>query len=264
VTRKEGPEDLAARPTERFSDRVGDYVRFRPSYPAAVVAFLHRIGLPPGGVVADIGAGTGISAKLFLDAGHRVIAVEPNAAMREAADAWLGQNPGYSSVAGTAEATALADGSVDLVAAAQAFHWFDAPAAKREFLRILRPEGRVALFWNKRLLDGSPFLRDYEALLRQYGVDYDAVAERYGDDATMEAWFGGPVEAASFDHEQRFDFDGLRGRLCSSSYAPKEGHPSFAPMMARLRELFDADVEPDGRVAFRYETRVYAGRPPSG
>lgn len=247
--------------TQRFTDRVADYVKYRPSYPREVVAFAHiDCGVAPHARVADIGAGTGISARLFLEAGHPVVAVEPNTAMRHAADQWLGGYPGYRSAAGTAEATTLGDASVDLVIAAQAFHWFDEAGAKREFARILKPRGVVMLFWNSRLVAGTPFLEGYEALLQRYGVDYQEVAERYGDDAAMARWFGDGFEhKAVFPNAQRLDFDALKGRLMSSSYAPKPGHPNHEPMLAALRELFDATAQ-DGTVEFAYDTRVYAGR----
>ncbi|MFC0398492.1 class I SAM-dependent methyltransferase [Paraburkholderia rhizosphaerae] len=249
-----------ANSTQRFSDRVGDYVKFRPTYPREVVAFLHdTCGVELGARVADIGAGTGISAKLFLDAGHPVVAVEPNDAMRASADAWLASFDRFSSVAGTAEATTLDGASVDLVIAAQAFHWFDPVTARREFARILKPRGLVALMWNSRLLEGSPFLSGYETLLRHYSTDYQAVAERYGDDASMAAWFGdGFAHKGAFPNAQLLDFDGLKGRLMSSSYAPKAGHPNHEPMLAALRELFDRTAC-DGMVEFTYQTRVYVG-----
>ena len=246
--------------TQRFTDRVADYVKYRPSYPQEVVSFLHETcGVAPSAQVADIGAGTGISARLFLDAGHPVVAVEPNQAMRAAANAWLAPYANFRSVAGTAEATTLDDASVDLVIAAQAFHWFDPLTTRREFARILRPQGRVALFWNSRLLDGSPFLAGYEVLLRQYGVDYTEVAERYPDDAAMAAWFGDAFShKGSFPNLQRLDFDGLKGRLMSSSYAPKAGHPNHEPLLVALRDLFDRTAH-NGMVEFGYTTCVYAG-----
>jgi SAM-dependent methyltransferase len=249
-----------ANSTQRFSDRVADYVRFRPTYPREIVTFLHdACGLAPGARVADIGAGTGISAKVFLNEGHPVVAVEPNDAMREAANTWLAGYDGFSSVAGTAEATSLDDASVDLVIAAQAFHWFDPVTARREFARILKPRGLIALFWNRRLLEGSPFLSGYEALLQRYSTDYQAVAERYGDDVSMAAWFGDAfAQKAYFPNAQWLDFDGLKGRLMSSSYAPKVGHPNHEPMLAALRELFDRNAR-DGKVEFTYQTRVYVG-----
>jgi SAM-dependent methyltransferase len=249
-----------ANSTQRFSDRVADYVKYRPTYPREIVTFLHdTCGLAPNAKVADIGAGTGISAKVFLDEGHPVVAVEPNDAMRSAADTLLADYAGFSSVAGTAEATTLDDASVGLVIAAQAFHWFDPVTARREFARILKPGGLIALFWNSRLLEGSKFLEDYEALLQRYSTDYSAVAERYGDDESMAAWFGDSfAQKAYFPNKQLLDLGGLEGRLMSSSYAPKLGHPNHEPMLAALRELFER-TQRDGMIEFTYETRVYVG-----
>ncbi|WP_448102088.1 class I SAM-dependent methyltransferase [Luteibacter jiangsuensis] len=248
------------RSTERFSDRVEDYVRYRPDYPRALVDWLHGLGVRPDWLVADVGAGTGISSKLFLDAGHRVTAVEPNAAMRAAAARWLGGEGRYRALDGTAEATGLPDGSVDLVIAAQAFHWFDRDKVRNEFARILSPHGLVAVFWNSRRLTGTPFLEGYERLLHEYGVDYVGVAERYADDESMARWFGrGYRGMASFPHGQKLDHEALLGRLMSSSYAPKPGHPNHEPMLHALRALFDA-TQDDGTVSFDYDTRVFAGR----
>ena len=247
--------------TERFSNRVADYVRYRPGYPPALLDWLHHeMGVSTDTLVADIGAGTGISTRLFLAAGHPVIAVEPNAAMRNAADAWL--SPDYlrlKLVDGTAEATTLADDSVGLVSAAQAFHWFDMDAVRAEWQRILHPGGMALVFWNSRLLDSSPFLIGYEQLLLEFGTDYTEVAERYQDDATMKAWFGpGLRGVASFPNVQHMDADGLRGRLLSSSYAPPPEHPRHAPMLVALQQLFDAHAV-DGRIAFEYQTRAFIG-----
>ena len=206
-------------PTARFSDRVADYVRHRPGYPAAMVdALVARAGLAPGDAVADVGAGTGLSTAPLLDRGLTVHAVEPNAPMREAMEALLGDRPGFHAVAGTAEATTLPDASVDAVAAGQAFHWFRPEAARREFARVLRPGGAVALFWNERLVSETPFLRAYEDLLLRYGTDYAQIDHRQVDAERLAAFFEGPFETLTFPNEQRFDFEGLRGRLLSSSY----------------------------------------------
>jgi len=251
---------MALNSTERFTTRVADYVRYRPDYPTALVDWLHReLQVRSDATVADIGAGTGISCKLFLDAGHPVTAVEPNAAMRTASEDWLGHDPRFATVAGTAEATTLPDASVDLVTCAQAFHWFDQQAIKPEWRRILRPGGLAVVFWNSRRLTGTPFLEGYEQLLLDFGLDYTSVAERYNDDAAMQAWFEGGLRGVTrIDHGQLLDFDALRGRLLSSSYAPQEGHPRHAPMLAALQALFDATAV-DGKVSFDYDTRAFAG-----
>ncbi|MBB3227285.1 SAM-dependent methyltransferase [Luteibacter sp. Sphag1AF] len=247
------------RSTERFSDRVEDYVRYRPDYPHALIDWLAHLGVTADWIVADIGAGTGISSRMFLDEEHTVIAVEPNAPMRAAAVQWLGSDPRFRAVDGTAEATGLPDGSVDLVTVAQAFHWFDQASTKREFHRILSPRGLVAVFWNSRRLVGTPFLEGYERLLLEYGNDYVSVAERYADDDTMAEWFGdGYRGMASFPHTQKLDFDALKGRLLSSSYAPRPGHINYEPMLYALRDLYDACAS-DGGVDFDYDTRIFAG-----
>ena len=253
-------ENASLPSTARFSDRVDDYVRYRPDYPAALLDWLQREqGVDSSWRVADIGAGTGISSKLFLDAGYRVTAVEPNAPMRAAAERWLKAYAGFDAVDGGADATGLPDASVDLVTVAQAFHWFDEDAARREFARILRPRGLAAIWWNSRRLNGTRFLEGYEALLLAYGTDYTSVAERYADDARMRAWFGtGFRGSARFEHAQQLDFEALRGRLMSSSYAPKAGDPRHEPMLRALRELFDSCAE-NGTVSFDYDTRIFAG-----
>ena len=250
-----------ARPTKRFSDRVADYVRFRPSYPAEVVATLrHEAGLSPSAEVADIGSGTGIFSALLLPHCARVRGVEPNDAMRAAAERLLADEPRFVSVAATAEATTLPDASVDLVTAAQAFHWFDSAACRREFARILRPGGVVALVWNERDTTATPFLVDYEALLHRHATDYAKVNHAHTD-ARKVAEFFAPAgfTLARFPSEQRLDLEALEGRLLSSSYAPNIGHPGHAPMLADLRTLFERHAT-DGVVTLLYSTKIYFGR----
>ncbi|TBV12009.1 class I SAM-dependent methyltransferase [Stutzerimonas kirkiae] len=247
---------------QRFTDRVQDYVRFRPSYPANLVDFLHAHGVEPAAKIVDIGAGTGIASKLLLDARHPLTAVEPNDAMRAAAQAWLGEYPGYTSVTGSAEHSGLPDACADLIIAAQAFHWFDPDGCRREFKRLLRPDGQVALFWNSRRLRGSAFLEGYEDLLRQHGTDYTDVAERYPDAEQVADWFQGGLQTQTcIDNSQRLDYQSLKGRLLSSSYAPKPDHPGYPAMLAALERLFD-ETQRDGHIDFDYDTEVYLGRLP--
>lgn len=247
-------------PTRRFSNRVDDYVQARPSYPPAAIDLLAAAcGLVSGAAVADVGAGTGILTRLLLDRGARVFAVEPNEAMRQAAEAALGGRAGFTSVAATAEATALPDRSVDLITAGQAFHWFALAPTRREWLRILRPGGQVALIWNERRAAGTPFLEDYERLLQAYGTDYAAVNHRGVKADAIQAFFGAaPVRRASFAYAQTLDLEGLERRVRSSSYTPAPGQPGHDAMIAALRALFDAR-QAGGLVRIDYDTTVWYG-----
>ena len=248
-------------PTSRFSDRVQDYVRWRPGYPPEVLEALRTdLGLEPAHVVADVGSGTGLLSRLFVENGNVVYGVEPNREMAAVAEADLGGTGRFHSVDGRAEATSLGNGSVDLVTAGQAFHWFKVPESRAEFRRILRPGGGVALVWNLRRLDSTPFLRDYEAFLDRWSNDYEEVSAQYAREESLRGLFGetGWTERR-FDSAQHFDFEGLRGRLLSSSYTPKEGDPRREAMLAALPAVFEPHAR-DGRVAFEYDTRVFLGR----
>ena len=244
--------------TSRFSDRVDDYVKYRPSYPPAVIdAIESRARLPAGARIADVGSGTGISAKPWLERGYEVFGVEPNDAMRAAAERLLGAYAKFHSVRGTAEATTLPDASVDLVVAAQAFHWFEPQRARTELRRILVPPFRAALVWNERLTEGA-FLEAYEGALLEHAIDYAKVDHRNIDAAAIEPFFGGPFEQLVFENAQRFDREGFLGRALSSSYVPQRGHPKHEAMMAALGRIFDAH-EQGGAVEFRYRTVLYLG-----
>ncbi len=247
--------------TTRFSNRVADYVRYRPGYPEELVQTLRgEAGLRSSSVVADIGSGTGISTELFLRLGCVVLAVEPNREMREAAEARFRDQPRFHSINGTAEATSLEAASVDLVVAGQAFHWFDVEPTRTEFARILRLGGNVALFWNSRHLDTTPFLKGYEKLLQDFATDYQQVDHKRIDAAVLNQFFGGNhFQTRTFPNSQSFDFEGLRGRLLSSSYAPAAGHPRHAPMLLELERLFHEHAA-DGRVQFDYDTELFFGR----
>lgn len=247
-------------PTQRFSNRVDNYIRYRPSYPSEVIGLLQtKCGLASNSIVADIGSGTGKLTELLLPHARQVVAVEPNLEMREAGERLLGQYSNFISVNGTAETTAQSDNSVDLIVAGQAFHWFDRERTKTEFQRILKPGGYVALIWNDRQMDSTPFLAAYESLLRSLGTDYEQVNHRNIDAEKLRQFFGRPPRVKSFPYVQPFDFAGLKGRLLSSSYAPAEGEPGCDAMLAKLREIFEAHQQ-GGQVAFRYDTVVYFER----
>lgn len=273
--------------TKRFSDRVEDYVKYRPGYPDAVV---RTLGLEPWMVVADIGSGTGISTEPFLRRGNKVYAVEPNADMRAKAEELLGRYPGFVSVDGTAEKTGLEDSSVDLIVAGQAFHWFDPVGTRAEWVRIARSAGgggsagarggvrgdgglgaggslgaggaqegaRAALIWNERLMV-MPFEVEYEELILKYAGDYKTINHKNITGEQVGKFFA-PEEYVlyQFENGQDFDFEGLKGRLLSSSYIPKEG-ARYEEMMKELGKLFGKYAE-RGMVRVRYDTKMYVGR----
>jgi SAM-dependent methyltransferase len=245
--------------TQRFSDRVEAYLAGRPRYPTAAVAYLRARGaLHDGSVVADVGVGTGLSAEVFLAAGCTVVGIEPNAPMRAAGVEYLAAYPAYSVRDGTAEATGLEARSVDMVIAAQAFHWFDPARFRAEALRILRPGGWAALIWNDRDTRGTPFLSGYEELLLEFGNDYRAIRYRHEGTEAIPVFFGGQAPAAAeFPHQRQLDWTALAALAGSASYLPGPGAPNHAALMSALRALFDAHAA-DGRVVMRYTCRVHA------
>lgn len=242
--------------TERFTDRVDNYVKYRPSYPEEVLAFMTtNLGLTTRQEVVDVGSGTGISSELFLKNGNTVFAVEPNDAMREAAEKRLANYPGFRSVKGRSDATSLADLCADFVIAAQAFHWFEPVATKREFRRILRTGGWTVLVWNDRRTAGDGFSEGYEELLNEFGTDYREVNHRNMNEDKIGGFLGAHG-TRQFPNFQELDFEGLLGRLASSSYAPNVGHPRFVEMRDVLRRLFDR-FNRNGLVKVAYDTRIF-------
>ncbi|MEP7157723.1 MAG: class I SAM-dependent methyltransferase, partial [Betaproteobacteria bacterium] len=162
--------------TTRFSSRVHDYIKYRPHYPVEIIDLLaDKCGLTPESVIADIGSGTGILTRIFLENGNPVVGVEPNREMREAGEHYLAEFARFTSLDGTSEATRLPPKSVDFILAGQAFHWFDRVIARAEFQRVLNDDGWTVLLWNDRRVDSTPFLRDYEALLQEFGTDYNEI-----------------------------------------------------------------------------------------
>jgi SAM-dependent methyltransferase len=247
--------------THRFSNRVADYVRYRPGYPPAVLDLLRaECGLRSGHVIADIGSGTGLLSELFLKNGNRVYGVEPNEAMRRAGEEYLASYDGFSSIKGSAESTTLADSSIDFVTAGQSFHWFEPKAARSEFIRILKPTAWVVIAWNDRRMEEKRLTREYEELLERFGIDYKSVKDAYPEAHHIRSFFGNDnFHSRDLPNEQVLDWEGLRGRLRSSSFAPTEGHPNYAPMMAELDRIFRAHQR-DGFVRMEYFTRVYFGQ----
>ena len=246
--------------TKRFSNRVADYVRYRPSYPPEVLSVLeNEAGLTVDSVLADIGSGTGISAKLLLDHGNPVYGVEPNAEMRQAAERVLAEYPRFQSIAATAESTTLEDHSVDMIVAGQAFHWFDRALCRAEFARILRPGGYAVLMWNNRLTDTTPLAREYERLICEFAIDYRQVDHRQIDAAAITVFFAPcPFSFRSIPNSQSLDLAGVLGRIASSSYMPTADHLNHGRMVKAFQRLFETQQH-NGRVEIEYDTILYFG-----
>jgi SAM-dependent methyltransferase len=247
--------------TTRFSNRVANYIKYRPGYPPEALETLSReCGLSEASTVADIGSGTGIFTKVLLRKAMQVFAVEPNDAMRAAAEEVLCNNPRFISINGTAENTTLPGHSVDFITAAQAFHWFNTEECKKEFRRIGKAQAWTILIWNERRVDSTPFLRGYEKLLLTHGTDYARVNHTRFDEAAIKDFFAPrPFERCIFENRQLFDYAGLEGRLLSSSYTPDANSPHYAEMLRALKVLFE-ECRENGVVSFDYDTNVYFGR----
>jgi SAM-dependent methyltransferase len=214
-------------------------------------------------VIADIGSGTGLLTELFLQHGNPVFGVEPNPEMRTAGENYLTRYPRFASVSGAAEATTLPDSSVDMIVAGQAFHWFDREKTRTEFVRILKPNGWVVLAWNGYRVETSPLMAAYQDLVVRYGTDYSEV-QREVVGCDVESFYApGNCKCAHFEFQQTFDYEGLKGRLLSASYAPEPDHPNYEKMLSDLRTVFDTHQK-DGRVVFAYETELYYGQLSAG
>ncbi len=245
----------------RFSNRVEDYIKYRPHYPFELITILEaKTGLNKYWVIADIGSGTGISSEPFLTNGNTVFGVEPNREMREAAERLFINAGDFKSIDGSAEATTLSDKSIDLIVAGQAFHWFEAAKTKTEFKRILKDGCYVALIWNERRSTDSPFLIGYENLLRKHCAEYEQVRHTNIHRETFDEFFGaGKYGLEILRNSQLLDWEGLKGRLLSSSYAPKEEEKGYLDMIHDLRQLFDRCKISDA-VDLEYDTKLYYGK----
>lgn len=244
-----------------FGSKVADYSASRPDYPAPLFELLRsQCGLSAETTVADVGAGTGLLTRSLLQTGANVIAVEPNASMRGACDHRLQAEPNYRSVEGSAEAMPLEDGSVDLITAAQAFHWFEVDRARAECLRVLRQQGRVALIWNDRLF-GDPLHVALDDVFAEYGGEKRAALLAHEDRSHVPQFFGAsvPIEL-SWPHEHRLSEAGLLSLVFSRSYMPERHSEPGQRAASGVREIFAA-LALDKHIVVRYTTVLALGRP---
>jgi SAM-dependent methyltransferase len=252
---------LLSNPAERFTGRVESYRRFRPSYPAEIVDPLRRgCELTADSLIADIAAGTGLLAEVFLAAGFSVTAVEPNEEMRAACAVLQGKFPKLRVIPGTAESTGLPSHSVDLITVAQAMHWFDLERTRAEFARILKPGGWCAVIYNNRRLGGDPFHEAYEQFLLEFGIDYLSVKQQHvGRERLAEFFAPSRLQCETLPNSQALTLDALEGRILSSSYTPQPGHPRFDEMRAAIERLF-AETESGGVVTMEHDCLVCYGQ----
>jgi ubiquinone/menaquinone biosynthesis C-methylase UbiE len=244
----------------RFSDRVDNYVKYRPHYPAELFDFLENENIiSKNSIIADIGSGTGISAEPLLKHGYTVYGIEPNKEMREAAEKILSSFSNFKSINATAENTTLENNSINTIIAGQAFHWFDREKTKPEFKRILKANGQIVLMWNDRRTDTTDFLKVYEDFLQMFGTDYKEVNHKNTQDKKIfTEFFGGDFKEKTFYNFQDVDFAGLKGRVLSSSYMPGEGHKDYDFMINTLKKIFMRYQE-NGKVKLDYDTKIYYG-----
>jgi len=246
-----------SKPTERFSDRVSDYVNYRPSYPPEVVeTLISDCGLSSHSMIADIGSGTGIFTRLLLDKNFHVTGVEPNESMRRAAGQQLSSYRKFTSSGGQSEHTGLADHSIDLITSAQAFHWFKRDETKQEFIRVLKPGGQVALIWNKRKLE-QPFQIEYDGMLRNFAKDYNSVNHmNISYEEIVQFFSPNGVLTFEFENSQVLDLVGFLGRIQSSSYTPENNTREHELLMRVAEDLFSS-YKCGGTITFEYITRLY-------
>ncbi|HRE80981.1 MAG TPA: class I SAM-dependent methyltransferase [Opitutaceae bacterium] len=247
--------------TAVFSPRVDDYLASRPGYPADLFAeILHRVPISDASVVADVGSGTGLLAAGFLERNVRVVAIEPSEEMRRVAEARWGKHERYRGMAGTAEQIPLPTASVALVTAAQAFHWFDLERAREEFLRVLVPEGQVALVWNDREMT-DPTQQALETVFSEHGGPQRAALAAHDDRSGVPLFFGSkPWTQLSWNHEQVLDAPGVDALVFSRSYMPLRASAEAPAVRASIRRHLEPHMR-EGGLTLRYVTRLYLGRP---
>lgn len=252
--------EFIAKPTERFSSRVEAYRRFRSRYPRDITAVLEeRCGLTHESVVADVGAGTGMLAEVFLENGNRVFAVEPNADMRAVCEELEERYPQLTCIDGTAEETRLADHSVDFVGVGRALHWFDQAKCRPEFVRILRAGGWVVLASHGPHTRTEPSIKEFQKILREHGTDYGPLRRRYDIEAAAKQFFGdNEIHEAQFPDTEEMTYDQLEGYALSLSVIPQPGHPGFPAMQRALQEYF-ARHESGGKVQMPMTCKLHFG-----
>jgi SAM-dependent methyltransferase len=250
--------------THRFDKRAAAYSKYRPSYPKEILSILEsEIGLSHTAKIADIGSGTGLLSRLFLQNGNTVYAVEPDDEMRSYAELTLSTFPGFVSIVGRAESTGLEEASVDLITVGQALHWFDPGPTLREFARILKMSGHLCVLYNDRNIS-DPFMRDYEDVVQSHARDRAEVldvwrAEPWKEDNLSAFFHERKYRRFNLQNEQFLDLEGLLGRMLSASYMPNfSDETRFNALKTDVSKLFET-WQKEGRVRLLYDTQISLG-----
>lgn len=248
------------KPTDKFTDKAEVYAKFRPNYPHEYIDYLiTKAGLNNHCRIADIGSGTGIFSSQLIERGLTVYGVEPNDDMRTLAEQTLKSDFRFISIKATAENTTLNEHSLDLVTAAQAFHWFDKKKFKIECQRILKQDGKVALVWNSR--DGSSDLnRESAEVCQKYCPTFKGFSGGIEETPVVYQQFfkDGKYDFMNFRNDLTFDFKGFLGRYLSASYSPKKNDKEYTPFITALTNLFEK-YSKNGKIVIPNNTKSYLG-----
>lgn len=244
-------------PKDIFSKKADNYSKYRPDYPKEIINFLcQNIGLTQRSIIADIGSGTGISSKMFLENDNVVFGIEPNKEMRLTAEKYLSRYKNFHSIVGSSEDTKLSDASIDIIISGQAFHWFEPEPTKKEFLRILKTEGVVVIFNNRRKVSDDKFMNRYRDLVKKYSQNTENTTKR---EDTFNFFYPSEVNKATFYNPQQFDLERLKGELLSYSNMPNEEDGVYDMMMVEIEDLWE-QFNINGNITLEYETQLLYGK----
>jgi ubiquinone/menaquinone biosynthesis C-methylase UbiE len=246
--------------TKIFSKTTDFYDKARPSYPEELFNFLeNKFKINSTHVIADIGSGTGIFTRLWLDRSYHVISVEPNNDMRKIVEESLNHYPYFKSIAASAEATNLETNSIDIITAATAFHWFNLELARSEFKRILKPGGLCILIWNIR--DNTfPIMQDYESMMRLYVKDYNKVVANHYlyYNEIIDLFNPNRIEISEFSNSQTLNLNAFKERILSTSYSPKLGEANYKKLLLAAENLFNK-YQSSKVIKLHYKCICYVG-----
>jgi SAM-dependent methyltransferase len=225
--------------TEKFTGKASTYEKYRPEYPNEFIEYLFSaIGLSDNSNISDIGSGTGILSRQLLEKGSRVFCVEPNVDMRKIAEKNLSAFHNFISVNGTAEQTSLQDKSIDYIAVAQAFHWFNVEKFKQECKRLLRLDGKVILVWNSRVSD-LPIVIENAEICKKLCHAFKGFTGGQENLESLNSFFrDGIYDYKAFENNITYDQETFLGRNLSASYSPKEGDINYKQFVFEIDNLF--------------------------